>query len=155
MPKADPLHVLIVEDEAILVMDLSMMIEDAGCMVAAEAPSLPKVAALETDLNPDLAFVDIQLAEGSSGLEVSSLIQQRWPDTFIVFITANSKSIPADFGGAHGVIPKPFSRNGIVSALRYIEQGIRHPPPAEPKPPSFTPAPVVASRWNNGIRDHQ
>ncbi|WP_126176723.1 response regulator [Tsuneonella rigui] len=155
MPKAAPLQVLIVEDEAILVMDLSMMVEDAGCMVVAEAPSLPSVAALAKDLNPDLAFVDVQLAEGSSGLEVSTLIQQRWPDTFIVFVTANSKSVPADFGGAQGVIPKPFSRNGIISALRYIEQGIRHPPPAEPMPPSFTPAPALAAQWTSSTPVHR
>lgn len=119
MAEADPLHVLIVEDEAILVMDLSMMVEDAGCVVVAEAPSLPKVAALDINLKPDLAFVDIQLAEGSSGLEVSSHIQRRWPNTFIVLITANSKSIPTDFGGAQGVTKAVLQKRNCLSSSLY------------------------------------
>ncbi len=28
-----------------------------------------------------------------------------------------------DFCGGHGVIPKPFSRNGLQAAMRYIEEG--------------------------------
>jgi CheY-like chemotaxis protein len=124
-----PLSVLIVEDEALLAMDIEAMIEDAGHRVAGEASSLSEVEKLSDALTPDLAFVDIQLAQGSSGLDVCRTIQSRWPSTFIVFVTANPKKIPDDFIGAHGVIPKPFTRNGLMSAMRYIEEGVCDPPP--------------------------
>jgi CheY-like chemotaxis protein len=142
-----PLSVLVVEDEALLAMDIEAMVEDAGHNVAGEAASLFEVQGLADTLRPDLAFVDIQLARGTSGLDVCREIQRRWPETFIVFVTANPKKIPDDFVGAHGVIPKPFSRNGLMSAMRYIEEGVCDPPPVSPQPVSFIASPAFAASW--------
>ncbi|MHB2265854.1 response regulator [Aliihoeflea sp. PC F10.4] len=99
-----PLRVLIVEDEPLLAMDIEFMVENEGHKVIAEAASLHDVESLEDNASPNVAFVDIQLAQGTSGLDVNQLIQKRWPDTIIVFVTANPKKIPDDFGGAHGVM---------------------------------------------------
>ena len=148
---AHPFDVLIVEDEALLIMDLEAMIEDAGHAVVAEASSLNEVSRLSPGLAPDIAFVDIQLAEQSSGLDVCIFLKDRWPETAVVFLTANPKMIPEDFLGAHGVIPKPFSRSGLMSAMRFIEQGITDPPPALGMPPSFIPAPHIAQAWGRRV----
>ena len=142
-----PLTILIVEDEALLAMDIEAMIEDSGHVVFAEASTLEGVRALATSPSPDIAFVDIHLADGDSGLDVSALIRQRWGNTVIVFLTANPLRIPADFAGAHGVIPKPFSRGGLMSAMRYLAQGVSAPPPSDPQPISFVGAPDLAARW--------
>ena len=97
--------ILVVEDEALLVMDLEAMLEDEGHRLVGEAMSLSEVESLSLDAPPDIAFVDIQLADNSSGLDVCRLIKDRWPSTAVVFLTANPKMIPEDFLGAHGVIP--------------------------------------------------
>jgi len=141
------LRVLVVEDEALLAMDIGAMIEDAGHEVVGEGASLDEVAAMSSDLSPDMAFVDIQLAEGSSGLDVCRLIRNRWRSTFIVFVTANAKMVPDDYAGAHGLIPKPFSRCGMTSALQYIVQGLSDPPPRLAKPSSFSASPKLARSW--------
>lgn len=146
-PKA-PLDVLIVEDEALLAMDLEAMVEDTGHSVVAEAASLPDVAGLTEELRPNIAFVDIQLARGSSGLDVARLIGQRWPGTIIVFVTANPLKIPGDFAGAHGVIAKPFSRTGLISAMEYIAESVIAPPPAAPQPASFVASDAFAATWS-------
>lgn len=146
-PPSRPFDILIVEDEALLVMDLEAMIEDAGHRVVAEANSLAEATALRPDLAPDIAFVDIQLSQKSSGLDVCRLIKARWPQTAVVFLTANPKMIPDDFLGAHGVIPKPFSRAGLMSAMRFIEQGITDPPPSSGAPPSFIASPRIVEAW--------
>ena len=142
-----PLNILIVEDEALLAMDIEAMVEDCGHRILAEAATLADVRSLPSLPSPDLAFVDIHLAQGSSGLDVSALIQQRWQATVIVFVTANPKRIPEDFAGAHGVIAKPFSRSGLKSAMHYIEEGVCDPPPSAAQPISFTPSPRFAARW--------
>lgn len=143
-----PLKVLIVEDEMLLVMDMEAMVEASGHRVVAEAASLQDVQALDDALRPDLAFVDIQLARGTSGLDACKLIRQRWQDTFVVFVTANPLMIPEDFCGGHGVIAKPFSRNGLMSAMRYIEQGVCDPPPTSARPASFTASPAFVAGWS-------
>jgi CheY-like chemotaxis protein len=141
------LKILIVEDEALLAMDIEAMVDDAGHHVVAEAASVREVEALEKPLDPDVAFVDVHLAEGSSGIDACRFIRKRWPDAVIIFLTANPMKVPADYAGAHGVISKPFSRNGLMSAMHYIEQGIVSPPPSLPQPSSFTPSPALASMW--------
>ncbi len=142
-----PFKVLIVEDEALLAMDIEAMVEDCGHSVVADAMSLADVEELTTLPAPDIAFVDIQLADGSNGLDVCALIRDRWPETAVVFVTANPGVIPDDFAGAHGVIPKPFSRHGLASAIRFIGEGISDPPPKIGQPPSFKPAPNIERMW--------
>lgn len=147
MSRSGTLAVLIVEDEALLAMDIQSMIEDSGHRVVGEAASLREVLALPSSLAPDLAFVDLQLAEDSNGLDVCRLIQSRWPGTGIVFVTANPAKLPPDMAGAHGVIPKPFSRNGLMSAMRYIGEGMLDPPPVSPLPSSFSASPAFLASF--------
>ena len=142
-----PFTVLIVEDEALLALDLEAMVTDCGHTVVADAMSLSDVEALGGLAAPDIAFVDMQPADGSNGLEVSAFICKHWPDTAIVFITANPAVIPGDFAGAHGVIAKPFSHIGLTSAMRFIGEGISDPPPKSGRPASFVASPHIADAW--------
>lgn len=144
---SSPLSILIVEDEALVAMDIEAMVEDSGHRVVGEAASLDEVAALDVMLRPDLVLLDVQLARGSSGLDVCALVRRRWADAFIFFITANPKKLPEDFCGGHGVIPKPFSRSGLSTALRYIAEGVIDPPPRSSQPTSFIASPHFAATW--------
>lgn len=141
------MNVLIVEDEILLAMDIEAIVEDCGHRVLAEAASLKDVEDLPDDIVPQLAFVDIHLANGSSGFDVSRLIQKRWPDALIVFVTANVAKIPEDFSGAHGVIAKPFSNAGIKHALKYLADGVLDPPPSQPLPASLITSAHLERRW--------
>lgn len=143
-----PFRVLIVEDEALLAMDIEALVEDAGHTVVGEAASLHEVEALSIEAAPDLAFVDLQLAHNTNGLDTARLIHARWAQAAVIFVTANPKKIPDDFAGAHGVIPKPFSRAGLTAALRYIEEGLSDPPPTSPMPASFIASPAFAATWD-------
>ena len=142
------LRVLIVEDEPLLALDVEMMVEDAGHVVVGEGASLHDVEEMGTEVAPDLAFVDMQLADGTTGLEVSALIQKRWTATIIVFVTGNLRMIPPDFAGAHGVIAKPFSRSGFMSAIMYLHEGITDPPPSTAKPIDFVAAQSLLDDWS-------
>lgn len=144
---SNAVDVLIVEDEMLLAMDIEAMVEDSGHRVLAEAACLQDVEDLPADIAPHLAFVDLHLAHGSNGLDVCRLIQQRWPDTLIVFVTANVSKIPDHFAGGHGVIAKPFSHAGVVNAIRYLAEGVLDPPPSVPLPSSFVPSANLQRRW--------
>lgn len=143
------MEVLIVEDEMLLAMDIEAMVEDSGHHVMAEAASLRDVKALPENLYPQLAFVDIHLADDSNGLDVCRYIRSHWPDALIVFVTANVAKIPADFLGAHGVIAKPFSHAGVVNAINYLANGIFNPPQNMPRPASLIPSPNLEPFWQH------
>lgn len=68
--------VLICEDDACLAADLAMSVEQAGHSVLgifANARDALAAAALET---PDVAFIDLQLADGHTGGSVAQAMQQ-------------------------------------------------------------------------------
>lgn len=142
-----PLRVLVVEDESLLALDIEMTVEECGHTVAGEARCLHSAKALADDTDPHLAFVDVQLARGTSGLDVSAMIQERWPNTMIVFVTANPARILDDFRGAHGLIAKLFSLSGLAEALAYLSEGVCAPPPHQRQPDCFIASPEVTSRW--------
>lgn len=145
----DVMQVLIVEDEMLLAMDIEAMVEDSGHRVLAEAASLQEVEALPANLNPQLAFVDIHLAQNSNGFDVCKYIRRHWPETLVVFVTANVAKIPDDFSGAHGVIAKPFSHAGVVNAIKYLANGVFDPPPNVPRPDSLLASAHLERRWAN------
>lgn len=154
-PPPSPLRVLIVEDEMLLAMDLEQVVTDCGHIVVGEAVCLHSAGALADGTDPDLAFVDLRLAKGTSGLDVSAMIQRRWASALVVFVTANPKAIPPDFAGAHGVIAKPFSNAGIIAALRYLAEGVSAAPPSTSPPHSFIAAPSLTARWQSRMRPVQ
>lgn len=137
-----PFTVLIVEDEALLALDLEAIIDDAGHRVVGEAMCLKDVEALAGLDAPVLAFVDLHLADGDHGFDVCRCIQRQWPETRIIFVTANAAEVPDDFAGAQGVIPKPFSQVGMLAALRFLEEAISRPPPRSGAPASLRPSPA-------------
>ncbi|WP_375408121.1 response regulator [uncultured Methylobacterium sp.] len=124
----EPLRVLIVEDEAVLVMQLEMLVEDRGHVVVGTAYSASEAIALARATRPDLAFVDLQLQGRSSGIDVARAIRDMEGVT-IVFVTANAAALADDFEGGAAVIAKPFSVALMRNSLPYIEQCVRQPPP--------------------------
>lgn len=145
---AVPLSVLIVEDEGLLAMQLEDLVGDAGHRVSGWATSLEEAKRLVDRMDADLAFVDIHLADGPTGVEVAEYIEEH-SSTTVVFMTANAKRIPPNFAGAVGVITKPYTQAGFTAALRYLLEGLHAPPPISARPSGFTLSPALASVWGH------
>lgn len=143
---SEPLKVLIVEDEALLAMELESLVEEAGHQVVGWATSSAEAKAMVATTDADIAFVDIHLTDGPTGVEIAEHIRES-QRSVVVFMTANPKRIPDHFAGAVGVIAKPYTMNGLVSALRYLQEGVRRPPPVSVLPAGFTLSPAYQSVW--------
>lgn len=143
---SEPLRILIVEDEAVLVMQLEMLVEDAGHVVVASAFSAAEAIALAAETRPDVAFVDLQLRGRSSGLDVARAIRDL-EDVTVVFVTANASAIPDDFEGAAAVIAKPFSGTTMQHCLPYLEECVRRPPPILDLPLGIKLAPAYLTHF--------
>lgn len=135
---AETLRLLIVEDEALVQLELEMVARDAGHEVVACAMSSGDALAQGTALKPDLALVDIHLADGPTGVTLARRLGEQGVP--VVFMTANARRLPGDFAGALGVIAKPYTETGIVDALDYLAATLRAVP-ARPLPTSLTLAP--------------
>ncbi|RWY68843.1 response regulator [Rhizobium sp. WSM1325] len=112
------MKVMIVEDEMLLAMELEIEMEAAGHEVAGIAMNSRQAHDLLAAQKPDFAFVDVQLMDGPTGIEVGrSLAAAGIP---YVFVTGNIKRLPPDFVDALGAIEKPYTMNGMKNALNYI-----------------------------------
>jgi DNA-binding response OmpR family regulator len=149
MDKTEPLKVLIVEDEALLAMELEALVEDAGHAVVGWATSSRHARDMVDAVDADIAFVDVHLTDGATGVLVAEYIAAR-KSSMVVFMTANPKRLPENYAGAVGVIAKPYTMNGLMAALRCLHEGVRTPPPASALPVGFTLSPRYRHDWAGG-----
>ncbi len=80
-------RILIVEDEAIVAMEIQDRIEDLGWEAAATASSGPDAVRLARSQRPDAILMDITLRGSMSGLEAAEAIRVE-RDVPILFLTA-------------------------------------------------------------------
>ena len=142
-----PLSILVVEDQALLAMELQYLIEDAGHSVVGWACCFDEAAAVVEAVRapPDLAFVDIHLADGVTGTAIAAHLQAR--GVAVVYMTANAMRIPADFAGAVGVMAKPYTSTSVLAALDFLHLGMRDPPPTLALPAGLRLSPHYAESW--------
>jgi CheY-like chemotaxis protein len=132
---APPLRILVVEDEILIALELESLLQDIGHEVVGLASSSVEAIALGQDLRPNLAFVDIHLADGPTGVDVARRLTAL--GVTVLFMTANAKRIPEDAAGAQGVISKPYTERGVRQALAYVMA--QEPAPAGADNLTFVP----------------
>jgi CheY-like chemotaxis protein len=108
--------VLIIEDEAIISMDLEGLVDELGHNVIGVARTRTEAMALATKHKPGLIMADIQLADGSSGLDAVSDILAA-TEVPVVFITAYpQRLLTGERPEPTFLITKPF-QNDVVKAV--------------------------------------
>lgn len=140
------LEVLIVEDEALLALELSFIVREAGCTDVGHAMDSAEALAMASSLQPDLALVDVHLSDGPTGVEVARAIVEDC-EAVALFMTANVKRLPGDFAGACGVIGKPYSDKAVRAALVYLSVCVRTGRAPGPAPVGLQLSPAFAERW--------
>ena len=112
--------ILVVEDEGLIALHLSEMLEKAGYRVISPLYSGEMaLRALETSPKPDLVLMDIGLAGSLDGIETSRQIKKRSPVP-LIFITAyTSEKYACTNAGSStgGVITKPFDDKDLLALI--------------------------------------
>lgn len=137
-------RILIVEDQAILGMELEFALVEAGHEVVGIAADARQALALAAEMRPDLAIVDINLRDGRTGLSVAQKMASGLGIT-VLFATAEPDLIPAQFAGACGVVVKPYSSPSVHAAVNYC-LALREGLDPGPTPQHLRLAPWIADR---------
>lgn len=110
--------VLVIEDEPIIAMDLNSIVSALGHRVAGIARTRDEARALGRKVRPDLILSDINLADGSSGIDAVGDLLAEFGEVPVIFITAfpellltGEKPEPAF------LIPKPYTEDQLRSAV--------------------------------------
>ena len=110
--------VMIIEDEAIIAMDIQAIVSELGHAVTGIARTRTEAVAMAASNRPDLILADIQLADNSSGIDAVNDILAQFDDIPVVFITAfPERLLTGKRAEPTFLITKPFSEDQVTSAV--------------------------------------
>ncbi len=109
-------EVLIIEDEPLIAMDIEQMVESLGHRVVGIARTHKEAVALFSSARPKMVLADIQLADGSSGIDAVNEILAASPVP-VIFITAfPERLLTGERPEPTFLVTKPFNPD-MVKAL--------------------------------------
>lgn len=117
-PSEIPRNVLVVEDEWLIALDITMLIEDEGHVVIGPAKSVARAVDLIEDNAIDIAFLDITLGEEKSYPIAEKLAALGVPLTFVS--AYNKSDIPSkfqDFDCLSKPVPSDLFRDQLLKLI--------------------------------------
>ncbi len=108
-------RLLIVDDEMAIRRTLSLLLKKAGYEVR-EAENVSDATRMLEQERPDLTITDLRIGE-DCGIDLIRLIEQRYPDTESILMTAFGSiesTVEAMQAGAFDYITKPFSNHELL-----------------------------------------
>jgi DNA-directed RNA polymerase specialized sigma24 family protein len=122
--------VLIIEDETFIAMDLEGLVENLGHRVLGVARTHAAALTMAKAKRPGLILADIQLADGSSGLDAVNELLQSF-EVPVIFITAYpERFLTGDRPEPAFLIAKPFQPStvsAVISQVLFFERKARRP----------------------------
>ena len=112
------LRVLVVEDEALIRLDLTEMLTEEGYVIAGEAGDGEQAVALARELRPDLVIMDVKMPKVDGIAAAGTIVEERIAP--VVMLTAFSQRDlieQARDAGAMAYLIKPFARHDLVPAI--------------------------------------
>ncbi len=130
-------RVLIVEDDALIALDVEDALRCAGYDVCGIAASETEALAMAGQTHPDFAVVDISLSPGDGRVVARELWRRH--HTAVLFATGQFDEIRGlDNSGAIACLPKPYQAENVPRALHAIDDINHGHPPARLPNQMFT-----------------
>ena len=111
-------RILIIEDEALVAMELRFVLEDLGHEVVATVADAATARRIVRETEVDLALVDIHLSDGPTGVALGRELGQEL-GVSVLFMTANPGMVREGVAGTIGVLSKPTEERAVQTAVDY------------------------------------
>ena len=109
--------IMLVEDEAPLLMLVGDALEDMGYEVTRMSSGLRAMEALEEGDRPDIVVTDVSMPEGVSGIEIAGRALSAEPPPQVVLVSGLSKSQLPPLPEGAVFLPKPYRISQLVGLL--------------------------------------
>jgi two-component sensor histidine kinase len=129
------LKVMIAEDDLLLADMLEEVLVDNGYSVCGIARTVGKAVELAERHKPDLAVLDIRLAEGGLGMEIAAQMSRKGMG--VLYATGNSGQMGLTRANGEALLCKPYRAEDVVRALEIVEQIICTGQATQPFPQGF------------------
>ena len=110
-----PVHVLLVDDEALVRETTSLQLHDLGYEVTDVDSAAAALALIEGGLVPDVLVTD-HIMENKTGAQLAQELRQQMPDLPVLIITGYANLTPMQISDFE-VLAKPFRRRDIAARL--------------------------------------
>ena len=131
MPK-----VMIAEDDLMMADMLEDVLVDSGYEVCGIARTVDKAVELGERCRPDLAVLDLRLAEGGLGTDIATRLNRRG-QLGVLYATGNASHAGLTRADGEAFLRKPYRPEDVVRALKIVEQMISTGEASRPFPKGF------------------
>ena len=111
--------ILVAEDEALVALVLELALTAAGHRVLGPAATAEDALRLAEEGRPDLALLDVNLAEGGDGAAVARALRDRH-GTPCLFLSGQVAQARAARDAAWGLVRKPYDPAGVLRAVEAV-----------------------------------
>lgn len=120
---------LVVDDDVLILMDATLILEDAGFRVL-EATNVADALAVLDRHHRDihLLFTDVHMPGDLDGFALARRTAERFPHVAIVVASGLAKPEPGDLPDGATFIAKPFSAEVVHHHVRKTMPDEKHPP---------------------------
>lgn len=111
-------RILIIEDEALVALEVKLVLEDLGHVVVGMAADADSARAVAAETVVDLALVDINLSDGPTGVALGRELAEDH-GVSVVFMTGNPGLLGTGVAGTIGVLSKPTEETAVQASVDY------------------------------------
>jgi DNA-binding response OmpR family regulator len=130
------LKVLIVEDELTIADMVEETLVNNGYEVCGIARNVDEAVALARDHKPELAIIDLRLADGGFGTEIAA--QLGGPDRLgILYASGNISRVTLSAGDGEASLMKPYGAPALLRGLEIVAEIVATGKASQPFPPGF------------------
>jgi two-component system, response regulator PdtaR len=115
------MRILVVEDEALIALELIDSLQCEGHEVVGPATTMAEALALCEMGPPELALLDIGLQDGSSGVDVARTIFERW-GVLSIFASGQIMEARQARDIALGYIGKPYMPETVLRSIEVVRE---------------------------------
>ncbi len=124
--KVKTIRVMLVDDHEVVRVGLrTLLSQNHGMRVVAEAATAQAAVAEAVRVKPDVILMDVRLPDGS-GVDACREILSSRPDVRVVFLTSfadDDSVLAAVLAGAHGYVLKEIDSAALVHAIHTVSEG--------------------------------
>ena len=114
--------ILVAEDNALLRLDASEILEQHGYTVVEAANAEEAIHLMEKRKDIRLLFTDIQMPPGCDGLELAREVHKRWPKVLLVITSGQVRPTRAEIADDGRFIRKPYLAKELLAQVDEVIQ---------------------------------
>ncbi len=110
--------VLVVEDEPLVRLFASDMIEEAGFEVLQASNATVAIAIMEDRLDVRVVFTDVDMPGGISGIKLATCVRARWPAVQIIVTSGKPWPVEEPVPANVEFFPKPYRQDRVLDTVK-------------------------------------